>query len=192
MSVQQAAVNRGVRELLHFTTNNGSTGIFAKKAILPNSELTEEQTLRFIFKQNSLKRKEWNKEWLNYVNLSVSEINHEFLRYSQGNHAGPELFWVIFAFTPAILNNPGVYFTTTNNIYPACIKQQSTQGFEQMFATQIEERFGKIIQRSQQPPGYLTTCPQAEVLYPGQLELDHLLKIYYEIKQRLASPTSLI
>ena len=76
--IKCAAEKKGINEVLHFTTNYGLLGMLAKNALLPNSELKEENTLAFIFKQNSEQRKEKNRDWLNYCNLSISKINKEF------------------------------------------------------------------------------------------------------------------
>lgn len=170
--------NRGVREILHFTTNLGLLGILRTGSVLPNSQLKEEDTLAFIFQQNSQKRKEWEKKWLDYVNLSVTKLNFEFFEYSRFVHKNKDIYWAILSFSPDILMDSGVYFTTTNNIYPSCTRGMGVDGFERMFADPIEGKYQKKIYREQSHLPSQTTCEQAEVLYPGRLSLCHLIKIY--------------
>ncbi len=58
MSISEIVKARGITEVIHFTTNHGMLGILVTNALLPNSKLKEEDTLAFIFKQNSETRKE--------------------------------------------------------------------------------------------------------------------------------------
>lgn len=170
--------DKAIEEILHFTTNLGLLGTFRTEGLLPNSELKKEDTLAFIFKQNSLKRKEWDLKWLNYVNLSVTKLNFEFFNYSRNVHQGSDIFWAILSFSPQILLDPGVYFTTTNNIYPSCIRGEGMENFERMFSNPITGKYQKKIYRGSSHIPSWTTCEQAEVLYPGKLSLTHLKKIY--------------
>lgn len=76
--IDKIVSDKKITEILHFTTNSGLLGILATGAVLPNTELKSEDTLAFIFKQNSAERKEKNREWLKYVNLSVTKLNQAF------------------------------------------------------------------------------------------------------------------
>ncbi|WP_318518959.1 DarT ssDNA thymidine ADP-ribosyltransferase family protein [Photobacterium leiognathi] len=178
MSIIDEANKRGISEVLHFTTNSGFLGILAQSQVLPNSKLHQEDTLAFIFKQNSEARKEKNKKWLDYVNLSVSKLNFEFFGYSQYIHRNADMFWVVLSFSIEILEHEGVFFTTTNNIYPSCKRSQGYNGFAAMFSNPIEGKFQAMFYRSDEHLSSWTTCEQAEVLYPEGLSLDYIEKIY--------------
>ncbi|HEI8934487.1 TPA: DUF4433 domain-containing protein [Citrobacter freundii] len=170
--------SKNINEILHFTTNLGLLGIIRTGAVLPNAELKEEDTLSFIFQQNSQKRKEWEIKWLNYVNLSITKLNFEFFEYSKYVHKDKDIYWAVLSFSPSILMDSGVHFTTTNNIYPSCIRGTGVEGFEKMFSDPVEGKFQKKIYRGQSHLSSWTTCEQAEVLYPGRLNLNRLIKIY--------------
>lgn len=182
MSINKEADRKGVKEILHFTTNHGLLGILAQDALLPNSMLKKEDSLAFIFKQNSEWRREKNQNWLGYVNLSVSKLNKEFFSYSEYQHRESDIFWVILSFTTELLDDSGVYFTTTNNIYPSCLRGLGLESFNLMFAAQIVGKFQKQLSRSFEHLPFWTTCEQAEVLYPGILSLKYLKKIYVRDK----------
>lgn len=178
MTISDIAQQKGVKELIHFTTNSGLLGILAKRGVLPSARLTEEDTLAFIFKQNSVSRREWNKKWLSYINLSVSKVNNSFFSYSQYIHKDSDVYWIILSFSTEVLNQQGVFFTTTNNIFPSCTRGEGEASFECMFASSIEGKRQKIFSRTEQHHSSWTTCEEAEVLYPDFLTLDFLLKIY--------------
>ncbi len=178
MSINRAAIEKGINEIIHFTTNAGLLGILTEEAILSNAELKESDTLAFIFWQNSEQRKERNQKWLNYVNLSVSKLNQEFFSYSEYRHSGEQLFWVILSFSTQLLDDAGIYFATTNNIYPSCIRGEGIDAFNGMFAPSIEGKFQKTFNRTSTHLSSWTTCEQAEILYPNSVPLRYLQKIY--------------
>jgi len=169
---------KGIKEILHFTTNQGLLGVLRTGAVLPNSQLKEEDTLAFIFQQNSLKRRERDLKWLGYVNLSVTKLNFEFFEHSQSVHQNLDIYWAILSFSPDMLGDSGIYFATTNNIYPSCRRGVGLEAFERMFGDPIEGKFQKKIYRGPSHLPSWTTCEQAEILYPGRLALKHLIKVY--------------
>ncbi|AZP43924.1 DUF4433 domain-containing protein [Rahnella aquatilis] len=171
---------KGIKEILHFTTNQGLLGVLRTGAVLPNSQLKEEDTLAFIFQQNSLKRRERDSKWLGFVNLSITKLNFEFFEHSRSVHQNSDIYWAILSFSPDILIDSGVYFTTTNNIYPSCLRGEGIEAFERMFCDPIEGKFQKKIYRGPFHLSSWTTCEQAEILYPGRLALKHLIKVYVE------------
>jgi hypothetical protein len=178
MTLSDAIKERNITEVVHFTTNAGLLGILASKAILPNTQLREEQTLSFIFEQNSAVRKERDREWLNYVNLSITKPNYDFLSYSKYRRQDQDIFWVLLSISPEILEHDGVYFTTTNNIYPSCTRGNDQAAFENMFSNSFFGKFQRKVTRIPSTPANQTTCEQAEVLYPGAIPLSYVKKIY--------------
>ena len=88
------------------------------------------------------------------------------------------------SFHPDIMSHDGVRFTTTNNSYEDCLRTIGSEGLEELFVNKIHrKRKGGhdpwITSRGNRGPK-LPTCEQAEVLYPDQISLEHLTKIYVE------------
>lgn len=176
---------RGIKELLHFTTNRGLTGILATKRVMPRSSLSKDKYLELIVKPNSEFRKDG--EWLNFVNLSISRVNSRFFAISATNwHANEDLWWCILAFSPELLAHDGVYFTTTNNIYTGVVRGQGIDGFRGLFGDRVHQYLGRYAQRGPDHNPAFTTCEQAEVLYPGSVSTEYLNGIYVDDDQHAA------
>lgn len=175
----EIAQERGVSEIMHFTTDLGLLGIMAVGALLPRKELGEEELLHHILKVNAKRR--WDHPWLGHVNLSVSRINLEFFRRSFSWHSGDlGRWWAILAFEPDVINDEGVYFSTTNNGYPSTLREKGEVGFKKLFASSISGKYGRVTNRTDSMPSHHTTDIQAEVLYPGRLSLEKLKAVYFE------------
>ena len=129
--------------------------------------------VQYVYEPNAVDR-HLDARWHAYVNLSVTAINLRMFDYSCREH--PDAEWVILGFGPQILGDPGVVFCTTNNIYPDAERRRGLRGFEDLFAPSVAGRYGVPTRRSDHPP-CRTTDPQAEVLYPFELPLEHLHKI---------------
>src|SRR3954469_23794344 len=104
MSISEEVKRRGISEVLHFTTNRGLVGILATEKLLSRRRLKEEDYLQFILHNNALVRQEElphfdkSQDWLDFVNLSISEINSSYFGFS-GNWAhNQDLWWCILAF----------------------------------------------------------------------------------------------
>lgn len=178
--VSEAARTRGISEVLHFTTNRGAVGILHDGAIKCRRSLPHEAHLEFIYRPNAADRSR-DLAWHGYVNLSISRINRRMFGSSLGWHDGDGVSWVVFSFAPEILGDPGVVFTTTNNAYPTVHRAEGVEGFEQLFRESIPwGYYGSIRRRREDAPPHHTTDPQAEVLYPGALSLEHLVGIYVQ------------
>ena len=65
---------------------------------------------------------------------------------------------------------------TTNNIYPKASRGNGDSGLEALFASPLDN--GKLVLTRSWQPDNITTCNQAEVLYPGPLSLDFLNKVH--------------
>lgn len=113
-----AAEERGVQNVVHFTTNAGLVGILASGAVKSRERLPDDKHLEHVYQPNALIRKDT--PWLDYVNLSIERINRWMFDSSTAWHATEGKFWVVLSFAPDILAHRGVVFTTTNNIYPTC------------------------------------------------------------------------
>lgn len=176
MTVSAVIEWREIPEVLHFTTNVGLLGMLAGKGILSRKRLPHQKYLEHVYRPNAAVRRDG--PWLDYVNLSISHINHEFFGHSKRWHRDEDVWWCIVALDPEILTHEGVLFTTTNNMYPGCSRCAGEEGLEALFAEEITLWNGRTIKRD---PGLAlceTTCHQAEVLYPERVLLEHFRRIY--------------
>lgn len=172
--VVAAATKRGITQVVHFTTVRGVTGVLAKGAVKSRKRLPEEEYLEHVYRPNSKFRKD--AAWLDYVNLSISRINDWMFDSSFRWHAAEDNPWVVLAFGVELLGDPGVVFATTNNIYPACQREEGLGGFETLFEPIIKGWHGTPHDRDGKTPDW-PTDRQAEVLYPGEVSCEHLRRI---------------
>ena len=172
--VVTAAAERGITQVVHFTTVRGATGVLAAQAVKSRARLPRDRYLEHVYRPNSAMRKD--RGWLDYVNLSVSRINDWMFGSSASWHALEDNPWVVLVFDPQILGDPGVVFATTNNIYPACRRQEGLAGFEELFATEVLGRYDTIHTRADKQLDW-PTDRQAEVLYPGEVPCRYLRRI---------------
>ena len=168
--VVQAAAERGITSIVHFTRIPGLVGILCSSAVKARNLLPEDARLKHVGRVNAADRRR-DQAWHDYVNLSITDINMRMFKFSEHKHPGET--WVLLAFGPEILGDPGVVFCTTNNIYSGAHRCRGLQGFEQLFASDVPRwHENRIARRNRQPDQ--TTDPQAEVLYPFELALEHL------------------
>lgn len=182
-TVSELARIRGITEIVHFSTNLGLTGCLHSEYVRPRNRLRNDDKLENILTLNAPFRSEeepWfdkTQNWINYVNLSISEITTNLFRASLRWHEGRDIYWVIMAFDVDILDDDGVYFTTTNNIYPSTRRGLGPAGFEAMFAPVVPRKPNWQAVRGARAPS-LTTCEQAEVLYPDGVAMSSLRRVY--------------
>jgi hypothetical protein len=172
VTASELAADRGIEEILHYTTEKGIYGAIVKQAVLSRRQLEGDPDLEFIFQAV------WPVKapaWADHISLSISRINLDL--YDRSRRHYPDLWWGVLAFETTILDHDNVHFTTTNNIYPACERGQGEAGFEAIFADNVRGRYDFVHTRhglqDEQP-----TDRAAEVLYPRQLQLEHLARIY--------------
>ena len=180
--ILEAAEQRGITEVVHFTTVGGAVGVLAAKALKSRARVSEDEYLEKVYWPNALFRKD--PAWSDYVNLSIERINDWMFQTSTRWHADENISWVVLSFHPRILTHPGVVFTTTNNIYPSCERLEGLNGFDRMFAETVSGRYSQLHSRE----GKLDSWPtdrQAEVLYPGQVSCAHLQRIDVQLEQAL-------
>lgn len=175
-SVADVVGARSITEVLHFSTNRGLTGILAEGAVLSRHRLPESEYLEHVYEPNAAVRKDLDA--LDYVNLSISHINTEFFGHSSRWHAHRDVWWCALSFDPVLLNDEGVVFATTNNIYSGRRRASGAEGLERLFAPEVERWPGNVARRGAGMPEARTTCPQAEVLYPKRLSCAHLRRVY--------------
>ncbi|MER9506727.1 DarT ssDNA thymidine ADP-ribosyltransferase family protein [Mesorhizobium sp. M0138] len=174
---------RNITEVLHFTTNRGVVGTLALRSLLSRRRLPTEAYLEHVLHPNAGVRPESSiyfdksADWLDYVNLSISEINSRFFTVSERWHQNADVWWAILAFDPVIMAHDGVVFATTNNGYPYCQRASTEGGFEALFAPSVRRKSDWKATRGGRP-NFLPTCEQAEVLYPQQVSTDYLRRVY--------------
>lgn len=181
--VLTAAAERGITDVVHFTTIRGAIGILASGALKSRRRLPEEQYLEHVYRPNALNRSR-DSAWLDYVNLSISRINDWMFDTSERWHIADGVSWVVLSFRPDVLAHPGVVFTTTNNIYPRCQRAEGVAGFNQLFADLVFGRYDSQHTRDGKPD-HFTTDRQAEVLYPGEIDVEFLQRIDVQAEHAL-------
>ncbi len=172
--VVDAARERGVEEIVHFTTVRGAIGVLAAGAVISRERLPEDSYLEHVYRPNVEVRKD--AAWLDYVNLSVTRINDWMFEHAQRWHVRDDNPWVVLAFGPELLGDPGVVFATTNNIYPACRRAEGLEGFESLFAETVRGRYDAVHDREGKQENW-PTDRQAEVLYPCKVPCRYLHRI---------------
>jgi hypothetical protein len=166
------AARIGVTELVHYTTQKGVHGTIASKAILSRARLDKDEYLEHI-REPVWPRKD--PTWVDHISLSVTSIDDDLFFRSRRHY--PHLWWAVMSVSPTILDDDGVVFTTTNNIYPAVRRGQGIRGFRATFADQVVGRYGRIHTRA----GLSASQPTdraAEVLYPARIPTEHLQAVY--------------
>jgi hypothetical protein len=176
MTIERIIAARVIEEVVHFTTHRGLAGSLHSGSVKSRRRLPNAEDLQYIYEPNSIQRKDAN--WLDYVNLSITRVNGEFFGHSCRWKRDRDLWWCILSFDPIVLTHPGVWFSTTNNIYPAAVRHTGASGLEELFAPQVTGRYSVVKARNHEMPDNWTTCEQAEVLYPSELGLNHLRRIY--------------
>ena len=180
--VVAAAHQRGIEDIVHFTTTSGAVGILAARAVKSRKRLPHDKYLEHVYQPNAAFRKD--SAWLDYVNLSISRINDWMFKRSVRWHAAECNPWVVFAFSPRLLGQPGTVFTTTNNIYPSCERAEGLDGFNSLFSEQVTGRYGQLHRREDQQTNW-PTDRQAEVLYPGEVPCTFLQRIYVQREETI-------
>ncbi|MFJ6661662.1 DarT ssDNA thymidine ADP-ribosyltransferase family protein [Streptomyces sp. NPDC091377] len=168
---------RKITEVVHFTTNRGLLGILVQRLCKARALLAKDEYLESIYHENTKWRREDPKYW-SYVNLSISEPNHRFLRISSEDWwANEDLFWAVLSFDPVIMTHPGVLFAPGNMGYEGITPVEGLPGAEALFADRVPKGFKKTMPRWDRA-SHLPTNPQAEVLYPQAVSTRHLQRIF--------------
>jgi len=172
--IADEARRRGVTEIVHFTHQRALLGISFTKAVLPRNQLRREQILEYILEPNAKTRSD--SPWFGHVNLSISDINHRFFQVASKKWH-KELWWVVLAFDPEILDHDGAVFATTNNAYDLAVTRRSgLDGFKRLYDEPMAH--GGLWSTHPASTTHLPACPQAELLYEGALSIDHLRRVY--------------
>ncbi|APH45467.1 hypothetical protein BMW26_11270 [Microbacterium sp. 1.5R] len=186
MTIEDFVAEREITEVLHFTTNHGLIGTVAARALLSRDELNTEDLLSSVKLLNCDTRKD--PEWTGHVSLSISAVNNDFFGFSKGWHPPRDgLYWVVLSFDPRLLSDAGVVFTTTNNTYEATVKRgEGPEGLASLYAPAVPYGYyGSVARRYPSTPKNQPTHVQAEVLYPGRVDLTALQAIYVPVDDHI-------
>ena len=157
-----------------------AVGVLASRAVKSRARLPSDKYLEHVYRPNAELRKDT--AWLDYVNLSIQRINDWMFDTSTRWHAADRNPWVLLSFDVTVLSHPGVVFSTTNNIYPSCLRAEGIGGFSRLFDAQVEGRYGRLHSREGKHPSW-PTDRQAEVLYPGELSCEHLRRMDVQVAE---------
>ena len=166
----------GIKRVVHFLPMNNLVGVLHAKALLCTARLPNCEKVRYVYEQNT--RERWDKQWTQFVSLSIERINLEFFLASQKKWQTEDNRWCILCFEPAILAHDGVTFATTNNTYSKVIRGQGHRGFVQLFAPTVDGRLREA--KVHRPANHKASWPtdrRAEVLYPNSVEFEYLNEI---------------
>lgn len=178
MTVEDIIRSRGISELVHFTTNRGMVGILASRFLKARARLKEDEYLEHIYLENCPDRSR-DEEWHGHVSLSISRINPRLFRSSGRWHDAKGGWWYIVSLDPSIASHPSVVFTTTNNMYTNGVQRnEGPAGLEALFASRVMHWPGKFVDRPSDLHKSQPTCIQAEVLYPGDIPLSYVQRVY--------------
>jgi hypothetical protein len=147
-------------------------GALRKGTLLSRKQVADDPDLAFIFLGV------WPVKapaWVDYISLSIHSINLDLWKRAVRNL--PERWWAVLAFDPEILDNAGVWFATTNNIYPACQRSQGVEGFRALYADPVLGKYSHPHTREGLPRAQ-PTDRAAEVLYPTGIALEYLRRIF--------------
>ena len=183
MSVAERARERGITEILHYTSQKGIQGSVMKGAVLSRQQMENDEDVAYIFEGVWPRR---DHVWVDYISLSISRINASLYDKSRARY--PDWWWAVMSFSPEILDHDGVWFTTTNNVYEDVLERgQGVDGLEALFKDRVPwGYYGAVSVRRDSHPDNWPTDRQAEVLYPSTLSLDHLLCVYVPGSQHRA------
>jgi hypothetical protein len=150
-------------------------GLLRKGALLSRQRVQDDPELAYIFLSV------WPVKahaWVDYVSLSITRINRELYRRAERNL--PDRWWAVLSFDPAIMDDDGVFFATTNNAYEeVCRRAPRLDGFRDLFSAEVSwGHYGSVKRRTDRTPCNQPTDIQAEVLYPGSIPMTYVQRIY--------------
>lgn len=190
--VVTSAAERGITQVLHFTTSRGLVGILAKRAVLARSHLTEDLYLEHIYRPNASNRYEAPK-YQRYVNMSITRVNERFFSISRNWHkSDPYLHWAVLSFAPDIIGHEGVLFATSNMMHDGVVPQPDTVGFNALFANPAHDGYGRNRPRHPGLSDSESTNNQAELLYPDCLSTTYLRRVYVDTEDDAANVEGIV
>lgn len=190
-AVLRFAQDRGITEILHFTSDSGLLGVAATGALLSRDALRSESYLEYIRVLNCPDRSR-DARWTGHVSMSMTKINRYLLEKSTRWHSGEDVWWCVLAFDVNVLGHPGVWFADSNNAYPVTKRDTGVEGLAALFADTVYwGNYNTPARRTPWTPSNMPTHDQAEVLYPDRVPLQWLRRIYLPNDDNIDYVTSL-
>lgn len=177
MTIEEIIKSRKIEKLVHFTTDRGMIGILASRSIKSRARLNCDQYLERIYLANCPNRSR-DSLWHGHISLSIERVNSHLFKASGSWHNSEGNWWYILAIAPEIACHSGVHFATTNNMYSGVKRAEGADGLEALYRPKITRFSGSVIERPRDFPAAYPTCIQAEVLYPNDIPIEHVQKIY--------------
>jgi hypothetical protein len=87
-SIVDAAVERGITSVVHFTRTSALKGILGSGVVKARRDLPDDARVKHVYRDNAADRSR-DLAWHGYINLSVS-ANREMFNSSKGWHPGDE------------------------------------------------------------------------------------------------------
>ena len=182
MTVENVIRERGISEVVHFTTSHGCLGTLYGSNLLSRAKLHNDEMVKYLFSPNAELRRDV--DYLDHISLSIEHINTKFYNTcSQSWHRAQPIFWCILAFDPEVLTHEGVVFSTTNNMYTGVIQEEGAAGLNSLYADTVVRWATSHVRRPTDERLSYPTCFQAEALYPQALSTEHLRRIYVRTQQ---------
>lgn len=183
-TVSEFIVDKGISEIIHFTTNQGLLGILARRYVLSRFRLDSDELTQGVQLPVWTVRKD--PDWSDYVNLSITEMSTRMFATSRERH-GSDVWWAVLSFSPEILTHDGVFFTTTNNTYTSTVRRgEGAEALMDQWSASVPWGwYGSRSYRHAYVPANRPTDPQAEVLYPIAVSLDFLQAVYVREEEHI-------
>ena len=175
--------SRGITRLVHFTPYLNLCGIFNLGGIWPRERIREyaqentEEYLMDYIKWNDQLRLDKREDC---INLSIQRINtFLFKRFKDFPHGKP---WCILEIDPICMQRLDVSFTIANAA-STWVRRYGTQkgitGLKELYADSINDG-RRVERRGSHIPMNCPTSVQAEVLYPGVIDISLIKGLVFE------------
>lgn len=168
---------RKIKKLIHFTSIRNLENIL-KLGLLPRKDL-EDKNISFIY--TDLQRYEGRKDC---TSLSIEYPNYKMLKFKKDQYNDIYTILVLNA-TSILLNKYKKYYlyinaANTNATYWLTLEELTkNRYFSEMFKSKVEDK-KNIYERNEKLPSYITTHPQAEILFNGPISPSNILEVHFE------------
>lgn len=186
---------QGITRLVHFTPFLNLCGIFNRGGIWPrvkledyNKKNPDEDIMAYINWNDKLRLDGRN----DCINLSIQRINSFlFARFKGFPHGKP---WCLLEVNPICLQCSGVLFTVANAA-STWVKHNGTQGgvagLKKLYADKVWD--GKRLhERTKETPINCPTSRQAEVLYPGVIDISLINGLVFATNEDAAQAKAML
>ena len=170
-------LKKKIKKLVHFTNIKNLESIL-KIGLLPRKEL-EDKNISFNYTDSQ--RYEGRKDC---TSLSIEYPNYKMLKFKKDQYNDIYAILVLNA-TSILLNKYKKYYlyinaANTNATYWLTLEELTkNRYFSEMFKSKVEDK-KNIYERNEKLPSYITTHPQAEILFNGPISPSNILEVHFE------------